>query len=121
LDRRPPQRLIVAQCSDTIGSVIASLRQHNISQVPVVNSERKLLGMVAEVDLLQYLLNQNGSGGMEVSLEDSGVIEADPPVATLDTPLDALLTRLTNQNQSVVIVKEGEEVRDIITKIDLID
>ncbi|MBK8027384.1 MAG: pyridoxal-phosphate dependent enzyme [Chloroflexi bacterium] len=120
LDRRPPQQLIVAQCSDSIGSVIAKLREHSISQVPVVNAERQLLGLVSEVNLLSFLLKQNGAGGMEVSLEDSGVIETDPPSAELDTPLDVLMATLTG-SRNVVIVKAGDEVRDIITKIDLID
>jgi cystathionine beta-synthase len=121
LDQRAPQQLVIAACSETIGSVIAKMRQHDISQLPVVNGEHKLLGLVTEVDLLQFLLNQNGNAATatEVALEDAHVIRTDTPTAALNTPLEHLMTTFTTQ--SVVIVKEGDEVRDIITKIDIID
>ncbi len=122
LDRRAPQQLIVAACADSIGSVIAKMRQHDISQIPVVDETHKLLGLIAEVDLLQYLLNANAanvSAPMEVTVNESGVIEDNPPIVRLDTPLDALLAMLTAQ--PVAIVQDGDQVRDIITKIDVID
>ncbi|MFP4321046.1 MAG: cystathionine beta-synthase [Anaerolineales bacterium] len=120
LASRPTRQLIVATCQETIGSVVNKLREHGISQIPVTNKEKKLLGLVNEVDLLRYLLaHPDNPNATNVVLEDAEVIQGDPPTVTVDTPLDNLMGSF--MNQSVVIVKEGEHLRGIITKIDLID
>jgi cystathionine beta-synthase len=118
LDRRAPQPLITAHPDDSIGSVIGKLRAHSISQLPVLDGARRLLGIIAEVDLLQFLLDDKGAGATGITLRDSGVIRQ-VPVVQPDTPLDSLLPLLTAQ--PVAIVQAGDEVRDIITKIDVID
>lgn len=119
LDHRPPQPLIVATCQEPVSSVIAKMREHSVSQLPVLNGKKELLGLVREVDLLNYLLNNRENGSASKALEDADVIAADPPIAALNTPLEQLMS--TFGKESVVIVKEGEDVRDIITKIDVIE
>ncbi len=121
LDARAPQQLVLASCQDPVGSVIEKMRQYGISQVPVVNENKKLLGLVREVDLLQYLLAHTSANGntTAVILEDANVISGDIPTTSPSAPLDELMH--TFGAQSVVVITEGDEVRDIITKIDLID
>ncbi|MEO1439565.1 MAG: pyridoxal-phosphate dependent enzyme, partial [Chloroflexota bacterium] len=121
LDARPPQQLVLANCSDPVGSVIDRMQEYGISQVPVVNEKKKLLGLVREVDLLQYLLSNRSENGhaVDIALEDASVIAASIPTTALNTSLEELMGVFGTQ--SVVVVTDGEEVRDIITRIDLID
>jgi len=120
LDHRPPQSLIMSTCSESVDSVIGKMRNHGISQLPVVNEGNEFLGLVREVDLLNYLLNNRENGHMgEVSLEDADIIATDYTETTLETPIEQLLTTFTSQ--SVVVVKAGDELRDILTKIDVIE
>src|SRR5262249_9087191 len=48
--------IIVASPRDRVRDVIARMKAHGISQLPVVDAE-KLIGAVAEVDLLRYLVS----------------------------------------------------------------
>jgi cystathionine beta-synthase len=116
LDHRPPQQIITAASIETINSVIDKMRHYGVSQLPVVNQQNELMGLVREVDLLNYMLS---SGSAEVTLESAGVIAPDPLTVTPDTPLDSLMPSFATQ--SAIIVKEGSEIRGIITKIDLIE
>ena len=68
------------------------------------------------MDLLNHML---GHGSVNAALEDANVISHDSVTVAPDTPLESLMN--TFSSQSVVIVKDGDEVRDIITKIDVID
>ena len=96
------------------------MRHYNISQLPVLESnEQGLRGLVREVDLLDYMLGNGQPGSTDMSLEDAHVIAADVVTVAPHTSLDRL--KETFGKHSVVIVQEGNEVRDIITKIDLID
>ena len=48
--------LITARPDDTMAEVVACMKQHSISQLPVVDDNRKLLGIVREIDLLEHML-----------------------------------------------------------------
>lgn len=120
LHHRPSQNLILATCSESVQSVIGKMREHGVSQLPVVDSDdHTLKGVVREVDLLTFMLGNGTRGNVETSLEDAKVFTEDPPRVQIDTPIDTVAT--TFNNESMVVVTDGNEVRDIITKIDLID
>jgi len=119
LDQRPAQPLIIAKSDESIGSVIEKMRQNAISQLPVLDQDQKLLGIVQEVDLLNYLLQNNPQEAVYVSLADAGVITSDITTVRLSTPLESLKTIFNTQ--SVVIVEDAGRVLSIITKIDLIE
>ena len=118
LDRRAPQDLILATCDEPVESVIQKMRHYNISQLPVLESNSQgLRGLVREVDLLDYMLSDTGD--TDTSLENADVITADVATVQSQASLDKL--KETFSTHSVAIVQEDGEVRDIITKIDLID
>ena len=118
LDQRPPQKVIVATSDESIASVVEKMREYDVSQLPVVNSEENLIGIVQEVELLNYML-QNSGGAYETSLEDAGVMSKDIATVQMGTALESLMTIFNTQ--PVVIVEESGKVLNIITKIDLID
>ena len=111
--------LITAFHGESVGSVIKKMREHAVSQVPVLGDSKELLGMVREVALLDYMLQGGGHDAAEVSLDDAEVIAHDVMTIAPDTPLETL-TQIFNTH-SVVIVKTDTELVNIITKIDLID
>jgi cystathionine beta-synthase len=51
------QGLVSACDSDRMTDVIALMKEHDISQVPALNSKGELVGLVSEVDLLQHMLD----------------------------------------------------------------
>jgi cystathionine beta-synthase len=119
LDHRSPRQLIMATCSESVQSVIEKMRHYDISQLPVTDSQQELLGLVREVDLLKFMLG-NAQNGVETSLEDAKIITSSIATVQGETPLEGLMEILSS-GQDVAIVKQGEQVRDIITKIDMID
>lgn len=118
LDHRPSRQLILATCSQSVESVIEKMRHYDISQVPVTNEQHELLGLVREVDLLKFMLN-SAQQGVETSLEDAKIITANIATVEGTAPLESLMDILSAQD--VAVVKQGDHVRDIITKIDMID
>ena len=116
LAKRPPRKLIAARRADHVGDVIDRLKQHGISQMPVVEDGR-ILGVIEEVDLLNFMLQ--GIGSPTSSIE--AIVNSDVPMVTEDTTLDEVSTIFTRSEYDAVLVTKGETAADIITKIDLID
>lgn len=114
------QEVITASPDDTKMEVIQRLKQHKISQVPVVDpSDGRLLGIVTEIDLLNHLLS-GGDGHVHDRDETiAGIVQPAAGICSLDTSLDVLGEIFTHEN--VAIVLEDGRVVGILTKIDLID
>ncbi len=124
LGSRPRRPVITASRSATIREVIGLLKEHGISQVPVLDGGR-LYGLVAEVDLLNHLLVNGGSP--EAPVEP--LIEADYATVTPQTKIRLLKTIFNEAKMVCVLGREAGEAAagapdslvGVITKIDLID
>jgi cystathionine beta-synthase len=55
--------LVTAAPEDTVSEVVARMRDHAVSQLPVVDGQGNLVGLVSEVDLLRHVVN----GGAEAA------------------------------------------------------
>lgn len=106
--------LIIAGRADAVSDVIAKMKQYDVSQLPVLDDGR-LVGMISEVDLLNYLVE--GSHRPSDSIEP--IIDPVPPVVDPDTPVDALADLFLSANAAVVV--DHGTVVGIVTKIDVID
>ena len=108
LRRRGDSALITARRGDSIRRVVGLLKEHGISQLPVVDGNR-VVGLVAEVDLLKHLVSQG-------RLDDptDALIESDYATVSPATRL-ALLQDILNDSKVVA------DLVGIITKIDFID
>ena len=106
--------MITAPETASIEAAIRQMKTHSISQLPVVDANGKLHGIIGESDLLDYLLS---GGAMNHTIADLHAHE----VATVDTetPLDEL-TPIFGRSQAAVVVHDGQ-VAGIVTKIDVID
>jgi cystathionine beta-synthase len=110
------QSLYTAHPKDRQAKVIAMMKEHDISQIPVVDDGR-LVGIVTEVELLDHLLNADHTHAPDETIES--LVRTQVATVSLGTPLETLMSILTTHR--VVIVLESEEAVGIITKIDLLD
>jgi cystathionine beta-synthase len=115
LARHKGRKVITAKRGETIRSVIGLLKEHGISQVPVVDENGRMEGMVAEVDLLNHLVRAEGK------LDDAidPLIESD--YATVTPATKVVLLRNIFNDAKLVVVQDGDALAGIITKIDLIE
>jgi len=111
------QDLITVRLDDRMTDVIALLKAHDISQVPVLYPDGTLAGLVTEVDLLKHML-ENG----HVHSADETVAEIVCPTqavfptnASLEAALPAIM------DGQVALVTEENRPVGILTKIDLLD
>ncbi len=108
--------LVIAQRGDRKADVIQRMKEHGISQLPVVDDAGCFTGIVTESELLQHLFLQEHQEGE--TIED--VIDQEGATALgADTPLSEL-TGIFGQQKVAVVVEDRRPV-GIVTKIDLID
>lgn len=106
--------IITASVDDNVQSMIGRMREHGISQVPVVEDKR-LLGIVDEKKLLKFLL----AGEVELTHPIGDLVENNFAVVDPATPV-ASLSGLFNTCE-LVLVLDGGQLQGVVTKIDLID
>ena len=106
--------LVTATSTAKVREVIDMLKSRGISQVPVVDNG-KLVGIVAEVDLLRHLVTGQGTLDSQIG----SLIEGDYATVSPDTKIELLQNVLTDAKLAIVL--EGDKVVGIVTKIDLIE
>ena len=106
--------VVTAKPYDNVRQVVRKMKQHGISQLPIVDGE-KLLGVVAEVDMLRYLVS--GESSLDGAVKP--LIEQDFRAVTPTTSIDDLKAALSEARMAVVL--EGTRIVGVVTKIDLID
>lgn len=112
---RPGRGVVTARESDTVAGVIALLRDHGISQVPVTDSAGKPLGMVHEIDILRGL--------------QRGKVTPESPVRDIETKLGGIvhpkarveeLYGIFAAEQAAIVMTDGKIVA-VLSEIDLIE
>ncbi len=108
------RRLIHVGPDVPVADVIATMRRHGISQVPVLDERGRILGMLHETRLLERALEGGARTTPARDLLQANYTTVDP-----DTDIATVATLF--KKARVAFVVEGEQVVDIITRIDLID
>lgn len=111
--KRPP--LFTVAAGDTAKHAVDLMKEHGISQLPVIEKGNRPVAMLHEVDLLTALLD----GRHKLDEPISAVMKPLAGVVTLRTPVSRLKELFATDH--VAIVKDGEKLAAILTKIDLID
>jgi cystathionine beta-synthase len=106
--------IITASPHDRVRDVIARMKAHGISQLPVTE-DAKLVGAVAEVDLLRYLV----SGEHSLDSAIGPLVESDYATVSPRTSIENLQGLLNDARMAVVT--EDDKIVGVVTKIDLID
>lgn len=110
------RHLITSNAHDTVGDVVGRMKRDSISQMPVVNDAGTLLGLIGEVDLLNYLLS--GDGAIDHPIGD--IINRDVATVSADTLIDTF-SEIAGKGGVAVVVDDERKPSAIVTKIDLID
>ena len=111
----PPRELWTAASEESIADACARMKEHGVSQLPVVENG-KLLGMIAESDVLSRIVDGRSSlqdTVAEVMLRDAQTVQLDDDAVAL--------TALFAGGFVGVVVDDEQNLKGIITKLDLVD
>ena len=109
--------LVTSQPDNLLTEVVALFKAHDISQVPVVGTDSRLEGMVNEVTLLDHLLDTDHQHTPDETIRP--LIDRSVPVISPGAPLQTLMDIFADN--SVALIVDGNKLRGILTKIDLLD
>ncbi len=110
-------QLIAASARDSISAVVAQMKEYGISQLPVLNAEEEVAGLVREGDLLTFLLDGRNERPGEQPIES--LLQPAPPSLSAEMVLgDAMSELLTH---GAILVTDGGKPIGILTKIDVLD
>lgn len=109
--------LITTRVSDRMTDVISLLRDHDVSQVPVLYADGHLAGLVTEVDLLQHMLKAGHGHSPDETIEN--IIQPAEALLPATARLEAALPAIADDH--VVLVTEDDYPVGILTKIDVLD
>ncbi|MEQ1891570.1 MAG: cystathionine beta-synthase [Planctomycetota bacterium] len=108
------RKLVAAESADTVADAILAMKEHGISQLPVLD-EGRLVGIVTESDLLSKLVE-----GYELSSAVAEVMFR--KVHTVNVNDDAkVLTELFTKDYVGLVVDDQKRLVGILTKMDLVD
>lgn len=110
--------VITARADDRLTDVVHLLKKHGISQLPVVDEEGQLLGLVREIDLLKHMLTADHEHDRDETI--AGMIDRSVPVVQPNTPLETLMG-IFSERRAVVVTTSANKVFGILTQIDLLD
>lgn len=110
------QPFIAAKKEDTVRNVFQMMKDHDISQLPVINGEEKIVGSVQESNVLSYLLeNPLKNAEQQVStIMDEAFPEVEEDMTCKQ------LARVFTKKMPAVIAKDKAGVRHILTQYDII-
>src|SRR5690606_9541584 len=121
LAAKPQHELISLAPDARMRDVIGLMRQHGISQAPVVQGGR-LAGMVREVDLLTHMLMAGHEHSRDETIE--AMMTGDVTTVASTEPLEGLMSRLSAGTDVLFVTATASPESDlvgILTKIDVLD
>jgi cystathionine beta-synthase len=109
--------LVTAHLGDKVSVVVGRMRADAVSQLPVVDEESRLVGIVTEVDLLRHLLT-GGAEAAEQPVSQLAIpeVRAVPAEVRFEEILQDLMAA-----KVVVLVDDGHRPRGILTMIDALE
>lgn len=114
---KPQHEVITAQSTDLMKDVVATMKTNNVSQLPVVDADGHLMGIVTEIDLLNHMLLADHKHEPDETIES--IIDPNVPVVRPNTPLETLMAIFSNR--SAVVIATENKIEGILTKIDILD
>lgn len=113
----PLRPVVTAHAGETLSAVIKRMKQHDFSQLPVVNGDGKLQGIVSESDILNYMLDNSHASFDEVTI---ATLIREAATVNESTPLNAL-SDILQKAKAAVLVDQDHRVNGVITMMDVID
>jgi cystathionine beta-synthase len=113
---KPNKQLLTATLGDSIRKVVNVMHQNAVSQMPVVDAEGNLVGLIEEVDLLNHLLDKHQHNNDE-PIND--LVQKASATFSPETPLEEAMQSLT-AGLALIVVENNKPI-GILTKIDVLD
>ncbi len=116
--RGRPRPMLTVGSHDTVGRVLELMREHGVSQVPVVSGEdgRAFVGTVSERSLLMASAEHPGILGDPVT----EVIEPPLPELAAESPVSEAIHLILGERRPVIVVDNGRAL-GILASVDLIE
>lgn len=113
--KRGAAELMTLTKEHTLGAAIGMMREHLVSQIPIVE-EGEIVGSLHESRVLNVLLDNP-------ELREASVTKAmsDPLPFVLPSTRIEVISKLINKDNPAVLVKQEDDKLDIITQYDLIN
>ena len=100
---------------DRVKNARELMEKHAISQIPVIDERKQVVGMITENDILKGL-EKHGPIVSEFLVEE--IMSEKPLYVRKSTPLTTII-EILKQEQAVVVVEKGK-LEGIITKADIV-
>ena len=113
---KPNKTLRTAALGDSIRKVVTVMRQHGVSQMPIVGADGTLVGLIEEVDLLNHMLEKHVHShdeAIDALVQNAGAVF--PPETSLEESMPSLTA-----GYALIVVENSKPV-GILTKIDVLD
>lgn len=107
--------MLTVQNTDHVKVAFDLMEKHQISQLPVINSQGEFVGSVNDNHLLAQLLKNPALASCKITL----IMQAAFPIVAASTQINHL-SKLINKDNPAVLVKELSGTMHILTKYDLI-
>ncbi len=108
--------LIIATQDDPLQEVVARMRDNGVSQLPVVDDQGRLVGLVSEVDLLDHMLKPDHDAATSIA----PMVNKDVGRAIETDPLEDVLPELVSR-KVIVLTDEAGGPTGIVTVIDALE
>ena len=109
------RQIITVKTGQPLCAAVDAFKEHSVSQLPVMDDDGEVVGIVHEVDLLDALVE----GRVRTHEEVQRMMKPLEGQIALDAPISRLQEVFSKDLAAVV--KEGAKITGILTKIDLID
>lgn len=113
-------QLVTVDKDRSLKDVLRLMEQHNVTKLPVVDSDGRLLGIVTDGRIADKLGRAHNKNIQTSTLRAAAVMEKDFLLAHPEESIETLLADLGKPGLTMVPVVKGEMLVGVITKSDLL-
>jgi CBS domain-containing protein len=110
-------RIVTIDCDATVGEAVAKLVQNNIGSLPIVDRDKKLIGIFSERDVLRVIHNR-GEGFARLPVCD--LMTRDPVTCHLEDDVEEVMGLMSDRRIAKVPVIADNELVGIVSVGDVI-
>jgi len=111
------KNVVTCEMNDSIITALNKMREKGFSQLPVVTSDRRIIGTITESDINDMLIKGTSIESLK-HLTVRKVMGAVLPQLDKDSPISMIYPLLKYSN--AVLIVDGTELKGIITKADIL-
>jgi cystathionine beta-synthase len=110
--------LVTAEPGEEMRVVVEKMNRFDISQVPVVDEQHELIGIISETDLLDHLVRSDHVHDPTETI--ASMVNPNVKTARLEDSIEKILPMVEHDKVVFVLMDDGQ-LAGVVTKIDLID